>query len=199
MTYVPALLCVLLLAGCGRGGGSPDTDAANDLAPLLDTGLGEGMESVGSATGPMTLPLAARSTAVKAGDLKPWLETHGFQGGYSRVWTSGSGLTAEVVTALVFHFFADRNAEEFVAFSVERIATSATYRAFDDPAVPGSRGFLLTSRVAKATKFCAGEYFTVGRDAYVVTRCAPYPMQPPQVTGLAQRQLVHAVTGRPSP
>jgi hypothetical protein len=187
------LTCVLLLA-CGRDAPSPEETAANELGRLLDGAIGGGMDEVGSATGPMTAPLAARATAVHAAELEPWLGTHGFQGGYSRVWREGDGANAEIVTTLVYRFFADRNATEFVAFSMSRIGTSAYFQPFDDPAVPGSRGYTLTSRVAKSTKFCAGEYFTVARDAYVVTRCAPYPVPPHAVTDLAQRQLVHAVT-----
>lgn len=195
MTRAAAALALLLaLTGCSRGGESPEETAAKELAPLLDTGLGSGMSEVGSATGPMTAALAAKATAVHPGHLEPWLETHGFQGGYSRVWSSGSGRSSEVVSALVFHFFAERNASEFVVFSMEHVSRSALYQAFSDPAVPGSRGYTLTSRVGKETKFCAGEYFTVGRDAYVVTRCAPYPLQAVAVTPLAQRQLAHAVT-----
>jgi hypothetical protein len=127
--------------------------------------------------------------------LRPWLETHGFQGGYSRVWTTGGpALRTEVLTALVYHFFSEKNAGDFIDFSVGRVAASAAYTAFEDPTVPRSRVFTLTSRVAKATKFCASEWFPVGRDAYVVTRCAPYPMPVALVAEPAQRQLVHAVT-----
>jgi hypothetical protein len=197
MSALRGLVAIGLLVAtvaCSRGD-SPNIEASKELAPLLDTALGDGMTAVDSATGPLTTDLASRATSVPTGLLKPWLETHGFQGGYSRVWqTAGGALTREVVTSLVFHFFSERNATDFVDYSVDRIATSVTYTGYADPAVPGSRVFTLTSRVVKETKFCASEYFPVGRDAYVVTRCAPYPLPYTEVTGLAQRQLVRALT-----
>lgn len=198
MTRLGCLGVALLLvavASCNRGDDSPETTAARELRKLLDADLGEGMRVVDSATGPMTTPLAAKATAVRAATLEPWLETHGFQGGYSRVWTSGgTPLTTEVLTSLVYHFFSERNAVDFVAFSLGRVATSAAYTPFHDPAVPGSAVFTLTSRVAKETKFCASEYFPLRRDAYLITRCAPYPVPTHAVTGLAGQQLAHAIT-----
>jgi hypothetical protein len=185
-----AALAALLLAltGCGtdHAGRAPST-----LAAKVSPKLGGGAAVVQSATGPMDLDLAASATAVPSSILRPFLRSHGYQYGYSRVWQRDS----ELVTALGLHFFADRDADAFVAFSDDRIATSAYYVGFTDAGLPGSRGFELTSRVRGATRFCAGEYFAVSRDAYVVTRCADFPVPSQSVTQLAQQQLMHVLTG----
>jgi hypothetical protein len=188
---VAAASCLLTLVGCAH----PDRlDESTALAAKVNPELGDGAQRVDSASGPMKLGLAARSTAVPERLLRPFLLQHGYQYGYSRVWQRAT----EVVTALGMHFFADRDADALVEFSHDRIRTSSYYVGFSDPAVPGSRGFQLTSRVRGATRFCTGEYFAVDRDAFVVTRCADFPVPSQSVSQLAQRQLVYALTGSTS-
>ncbi|MBK5305463.1 MAG: hypothetical protein JJD92_02110 [Frankiaceae bacterium] len=154
-----------------------------------------------SATGAMDLDLAAAATVVPAPLLRGWLGTHGFQGGYSRVWASANTKTAEQVTVLAYRFFADHDADAFVTYSADLAASSAYYTAGVDALVPGSRAFSLVTRGRSGTQFCGEELFSVYRDAFVVTRCAGFPVPQDSVARLAQRQLIHAVTvaATPSP
>jgi hypothetical protein len=188
VSLLAAIACLLAVGACSHDDGRGTSSA---LAAKVDPRLGDSYPVVASATGPMDLELAAGSTAVPSRLLKPFLRQHGYQFGYSRVWQRGT----EVRTALGLHFFADRNADDFVTFSADRLATSAYFVPFTDSVVPGSRGFQLTSKVRGATRFCSGEYFSVDRDAFVVTHCADFPVPSQSVAALAQRQLVFAVTG----
>jgi hypothetical protein len=139
----------------------------------------------------MPLRLAAAATSVPEGLMHAFLTSHGFQGGYSRVWNGGGVL----VTALGFHFFADRDADAFVSYSADTVLTSRFATTASDPQLPGSRALSLVSTIRGATRFCSTEYFSVDRDAFVITKCADYPVPPSEVAALAQRQLLHALTG----
>jgi hypothetical protein len=190
MSRVPRLVvvaCLALAAACSQ---DDPTDPVPGLGRSVDESLGGSLPSVDSATGTMDLDLAAAATVIPAEQLRDWLRTHGFQGGYSRVWARGT----EQVTALAYRFFADRDAEAFVSYSADLAATSSYYTKADDPAVPGARAFAMVTRGRNGTQFCGQEYFTVYRDAFVVTRCAGFPVPSTSVAQLAQRQLIHAVT-----
>ena len=184
---------LLLATACSHSGGA--TKVPTGLERRLDSSLGGDLPTVSSATGEMDLSLASQATAVPAPVLREWLRTHGFQGGYSRVWKRGT----DVLTLLGYHFFADRDADAFVAFSADTLASSRFYTAAQDPVVPGSRAFSLVSKLGSMTTFCSAEYFAADRDGYVVTRCASYPVPTQDVAALAQRQLVHAITGTATP
>lgn len=177
------LLALLALAGCG------DRSARDEsLGRVVDASLGAETSRVSSATGPMDLALAAKATAVPAPMLRKFLRGAGFRAGFSRVWSSPGELTS----ALDYRFAAHSSATAFVSFVADRLATSAYHQPLPDPALAGSRGFSLVSRVRGATRFCVGEIFAVGVDALVVTRCAPYPLGPASITPLAQRAHAHA-------
>ena len=180
---VIAGLAALLLTGCG---GESSTSGA-ELRRVLDTSLAT-TGAVRSATGPMDLSLAAAATAVPRPMLEKFLRGNGFRAGYSRVWSSGDELT----TALAYRFSSGRSASDFVDYVAARLATSAYDQQFADPASPGSRGFNLVSRVRGSTRFCVGELTSVGADALVVTRCAPYPLGPSAITPLAAKLRTHA-------
>src|SRR4051794_24426444 len=96
-----AVGCLLLLTACRHGDDDP-TAPVPGLGKTVDATLGGGLPAVGSATGRMDLDLAAAATVIPAVQLQDWLRTHGFQGGYSRVWARGS----EQITVLAYHFFA---------------------------------------------------------------------------------------------
>jgi hypothetical protein len=183
-----ALACLLASAACSKD--DDPTLPPTGLQQRLDASLGDGRPAVSSATGPMMRDLAAAATTVPKGLLGDWLQTHGFQGGYSRVWKQGT----ELVTALGYHFFSEQNAKDFVTYSADIVESGRFDTPASDPVVPDSRAFTIVSRVQGATRFCGVEYFTVARDAFVITRCADYPVPPAEVAALAQRQLVHAVT-----
>ena len=180
------LLGAVALVALGCSGPRPDPDEAA-MSRLVDPGLGGSLRVVEGATGPMTADLAARSTTLPAATLEPFLAMNGYQAGYSRVWQGGD----EFVTALVFRFFAARNATAFRSLVFEHLATSSAFAEFADPAIPGSRGYQLTSDVSGETRFCVGEHFNDDRYAYVVTRCAPFPLSVEAVTSLAARQRAH--------
>ena len=188
MNQLAVVLALLLaVSGCGH---ASRTTPTGGLDRLLDPGLGGKRAVVKSATGPMDLKLAAEATAIPSDTLVGFLRQHGFQAGYSRVWRSSS----EVVTALGYHFFADRDADAMVELARDLLPTSRFYQPLTDPLVPQSAGYQLVSRVNGSTKFCLGEFFSVHRDAFVVTHCADYPLPTTAATELAQRQLVRAVT-----
>jgi hypothetical protein len=182
-----AVACLVMGTSCSR---DDPTNATPGLGRSVDAGLGGGLPAVKSATGPMDLDLAAAATVIPAPQLRDWLKTHGFQGGYSRVWARGS----DQVTVLVYRFFADRDADAFVTYSADLAATSAYYTAAQDPLVPGSRAFSMVTRGRSGTQFCGQEYFTAYRDAFVVIRCAGFPVPTSSVAQLAQKQLIRAVT-----
>ena len=95
----------------------------------------------------------------------------------------------------VLRFFADRGSTSFVEFSLDRLATSKAFQGFPDPALSQARGFALISTVRGKVSFCVGEYVPNGREAYVVTRCAPYPQSTPVANELARRQLEWVTAG----
>jgi len=180
-----AALAVVVLAGCGGStASSPDT-----LARVVDASL-SATGAVGSASGPMDLALAASATTVPRPMLEKFLHSRGFRVGYSRVWSASGELTS----ALDYRFSTTSSATAFVGYVADRLATSAYNQSFSDPALPGSRGFELVSRVRGTTQFCVGELFAVATDAFVVTRCAPYPLGPSAVSPLAQQQRAHAIS-----
>lgn len=193
MRRVARWVGLCLLASCALAGCSDSRTPApqvEGLSQRLSLSLGNGKPAVTSATGPMSLDLASAATTVPKGLLKEWLRTHGFQGGYSRVWKRDT----DIVTALAYRFFREKNAADFVTFSAD-VAESGRYDTpAADPLVPGARLFTIVSRVEGATRFCGTEYFYVERDAFVITRCANYPVPAEEVSQLAQRQLIHAVT-----
>ena len=187
-----ALSCLIALLGCSH---DDPTQVPTGLQERMDSSLGGDLPLVKSATGPMDLKLASRATAVPEGLLQSELRRHGFQGGYSRVWRRGT----DVLTVLGYHFFADSDADSFVQFSDDTLSSSRFYTRAQDPLVPGSRAFSLVSKLGSTTTFCSAEYFAVDRDAFVITRCASYPVPNQDVATLAQRQLVRAVTATASP
>src|SRR3954454_21658865 len=135
MRRVAHLLVVTCLAfvtpGCRHV--EDPTSPTPGLGRTVDASLGDGLPKVDSATGSMDLDLAAAATVIPAPQLREFLRTHGFHGGYSRVWAKGP----EQVTALAYLFFADSDADAFVRYSADLAATSAYYTAAVDPVVPG--------------------------------------------------------------
>jgi hypothetical protein len=140
----------------------------------------------------MSRSLAAHATTLSATVAGDYLATHGYQSGYSRVWRAGG----EFVSALGFRFFAPRDADGLQRLALRELSTSRAFAGFEDPAVPGAAGYTLTSDVAGATKFCAGEWFTANRDAFVVTRCATHPLDTAAAATLAQQEYRYQLRRR---
>lgn len=185
---VAATSAALLLALSGCGESTAPASAA--MASAVDSTLGSPQDVVRSATGPMDRELAAAATAVPAPMVEEFLRERGFRAGYSRVWSADG----ELVTALGYRFDDAASAAAFVGFVADRLATSRFHQPFTDPALAGSRGFSLVSKLRGATQFCTGELFPVDTDALVVTRCAPYPLGPSLITSLAHRAHATAVS-----
>jgi len=185
-----ASLLVAMLAviatGCESGRPVVATVLADVLAAdvVLDSVGETGFIQNDAATGSMPLETAARATTVRSDVLGDFLGESGYQGGFARVLTRGE----EFVTLLAYELADDQAAVGLVNVVVDELAGSAAYRPFDDPTVAGSRGFILTSDVAGEVRFCVGEWFAVGRRAYGVTRCAPFVLSVPAVTGIAAAQ-----------
>lgn len=184
MTSRAAVLCALValpLLGCDSG--RPPTDDL--LADIVLTSVGEpGFTTEPAATGPMPLRTAAAATTLPAAELLDYLEEARYEGGHARVLTRGE----EFVSLLAYGFAEAREAQGLVDLVLGGLRGSAAFRPFDDPAVPGSRGFTLASDVGGEVRFCVGEWFTHRTRAYAVTRCAPFVLSVPAVTGIAAEQ-----------
>lgn len=178
------LALAIATAGCGSGAPSVPTQVRTsllaDLAPLGEAGF----RVRADATGPMTLSTAASATTLRPERLRDYLEEAGYDGGYARVLTRG----AEFVSLLGFELDRPEDARGLVDLAVDQLATSAAFRPFSDPALPDARGFTLVSDVSGQVRFCVGEWFAVQRRAYAVTRCAPFALSVPAVTGIAAAQ-----------
>jgi hypothetical protein len=166
------------LAGCDSG--RPSATAM--LAGALPAGVDEpGFAVEPAATGPMTVDTAAAATTLRRDVLREFLRRSSFATGYVRVFTRDE----EFVTALGYEFTRAADAGRLVDRVLGGLAGSVAFVPFDDSGVPGSRGFTLTSDVAGKVRFCVGEWFAVRTRAYAVTRCAPFVLSVPAVTGIA--------------
>lgn len=181
-----AVAAALAVVGCESG--RPSTAAV--LADVVLSAVAEpGFVERGAATGPMPLETAARATTVRPAVLRGYLEEGGFRSAFARVLTRDE----EFVTLLVYEFDDHDGAQGLVDLVLVQLAGSVAFRPFDDPAVPGSRGFTLTSAVGGEVRFCVGEWFAHRARAYGVTRCAPFVPSVPAVTGIALAQHRRAV------
>ncbi len=183
-TLTPALLAVALVAtvaaaGCDSGRPS----AAAVLSGVLPTSVAEeGFVVDGAATGPMDERTAAEATTLRPAVLRGFLRKSEYRAGYARVLTRDE----EFVTLLAFEFGRADDAQGLVDLALGELAGSVAFRPFDDPDVPGSRGFTLTSDVRGLVRFCVGEWLAVAARAFAVTRCAPFVPSVPAVTGIAK-------------
>lgn len=182
MTAAPvlavALAAVVAVSGCDSG--RPSTTAA--MGRVLPAAVGEaGFVVDAAATGPMDEGTAAAATTLRRPVLRDFLRKADYAAGYARVLTRDE----EFVTLLAYQFGRAADARALVDLALGELASSVAFRPFDDPGVPGSRGFTLTSDVRGQVRFCVGEWFAVGTRAYAVTRCAPFVLSVPAVTGIA--------------
>ena len=173
-----ALATAVGVTGCDSGRPS---DATQLSGVLLQSVGEEGFTPSAAATGPMDVDTAAQSTTLRSEVLRGYLEENDFRSGFARVLTRDE----EFVTLLAFQFEQARAASGLVDLVLDGLSTSIAFQPYDDPAVPGSRGFTLTSDVGGQVRFCVGEWFVVAARAYAVTRCAPFVLSVPAVTGIA--------------
>jgi hypothetical protein len=186
------LAAVLGVATASCAGGHSATTDDIAVARLLDPTLGTPLPPVSGPTGPLSKDLAAQATTLPAGQARAYLDSHGYQAGYARVWQSGE----EFVSVLGFQFFAPRDAVGLQATAFAAMADDAGYAPFDDPAIPGARAWDRTSAVSGRTLFCYGEWFTVDRYAVDVTHCAPFALSAPAITALALQERRYLLTAK---
>ncbi len=184
-----SVLCALLgLVSVACESGRPSS--ATLLADVVLTSIADpGFVDEVAATGPMPLDTAAKATTVRADVLGDYLGEQGYDGGFARVLTRGE----EFVTLLAYDLADEAGAEGLVDLVLSELTGSLAFRPFDDPAVPGSRGFTLTSDVGGKVRFCVGEWFAHRSHAYAVTRCAPFVLSVPAVTSIALAQYRRVV------
>ena len=162
----------MLLALASSCGGSTGDDPLAQVL-LRDDDVPDGFDAVkGPASGPMTVDDAIASTAADPGDKRRFLETSGFQGGYSRVWTKGD----DYVTALAHEFSSERGAKRLVAFEIDQLSTTTSER-FEVTDVPGAQGYILSGvkRKGQEPVFCQGVWFAAGTRAFGVSTCGAQP------------------------
>lgn len=168
------------MTACGN---TADDDPLGQVL-LNDDDVPNGFGAVkGPASGPMTIEDAIVSTAADAGDKRRFLETSGFQGGYSRVWTKGD----DYVTALAHEFSSDRGAKRLVAFEIAQLSDTSTER-FTVNDIAGARGYILSGvkRKGQDPVFCQGVWFAVSTQAFGVSTCGAQP----NTTATAERLAV---------
>ena len=184
---VAVLVAAIALAGCDSGRPS----AAEALSRVLPAAVDEeGFVVDAGATGAMDEATAAEATTLRRSVLRDFLGRAGYRGGFARVLTRDD----EFVTLLGYEFDRAEQAQGLVDLVLDDLNSSVAFRPFNDPVVPGSRGFTLTSDVRGRVRFCVGEWFAVRARAFAVTRCAPFVLSVPAVTGIAAS--VHARADR---
>jgi hypothetical protein len=175
---VAVVLVAVALTGCDSG--RPSADAVLQRV-LPATVAEEGFVVDAAATGPMSEDTAAEATTLRPAVLRDFLRKAQYDAGYARVLTRDG----EFVSLLAYQFGRAGDARALVDLALGQLASSVAFRPFDDPGVAGSRGFTLTSEVRGQVRFCVGEWFAVATRAYAVTRCAPFVLSVPAVTGIA--------------
>ena len=176
----------MLAAACG--GASDDDPLAQVL--LHDDDVPDGFDAVkGPASGPMEIEDAVQSTAADPSHKRRFLETSGFQGGYSRVWTKGD----DYVTALAHEFSSDRGAKRLVSFEMDELAKTTAQR-FEVKDIPGAKGYVLSGvkRKGQEPLFCQGVWFAVDTRAFGVSTCGAQPNTSAVAEDLAVEQYERA-------
>ena len=140
------------------------------------------------ASGPLSKDALTVATALPKAAMSSYLHGAKWRSAGERVWTS----TADgFVTDIVATFATADGAQGLVTLAQQTLPGPAT-QPFTPPGVTGARGFVQTSEVAGKTMFCVITFAKSGPQAFVVTRCTPYPQDTTVASGLLMRQLARA-------
>src|SRR5258708_23936459 len=154
------VLVTLALVGCSSAMARPNLTPDPRLAsvPLADALPGYVLDSTGS--GPMAIDAAASSTSVDSGTTRNALSGSSFNGGYSRVWTSGDSFVAIVVFAFDHAVDAGRFEEQEVGW----LSSVGTVYLAPESKIPGGHVYVLSGKTKARPRqgFCDGGWVCSG-------------------------------------
>jgi len=171
----------LVVSACASKGSAKPTPAVL----LSDVGAGY---HLADASGPLTKDSLAVATAVPHAELAAYLDSAALRSAGERVWTSAKD---GFVTDIVASFASTDAAQGLVALAAKTLPGPAT-QPFLPPGVTGARGFVQTSDVAGKTMFCVIGFAPAGAQAFIVTRCTPYPQDTVTLSRLLTEQMQRA-------
>jgi len=209
----------------GRGGPARAAVLLGTVAPLLlaacsdSTSIAGGESSVLGqvvvATGPAGYRVAvdhalsvedvATATSSEPRALARTLQRTDFDGGWSRVWTSGDAYLSIVVVAAGTAF----GAQELQQFQAQQLSGGSGVVAYPDADVPGARAFDFygLTRQGGRQVFCQGVLFSIEALVFTLNDCNSAPRAADRVLAVARAQYVRAAgqlgvsvaSGAPSP
>jgi len=170
----------LLFTACSSSSARPSPSV---LLPAVGAGYHEA-----TASGPLSQDALTVATAVPKASMASYLSQASLRSAGERVWTS---TTDGFVTDIVATFTSAADAVGLVQLAATTLPGPAS-RAFSPPGVPGARGFVQTSDVAGKTMFCVIAFAPSGVQAFIVTRCTPYPQDTVTLSTLLTQQMARA-------
>ena len=169
----------LVLTACGGS-----SSAARPTPAVLLSRVGGGYH-LADASGPLSKDSLAAATAVPRAAMASYLGRARLRSAGERVWTSAND---GFVTDIVATFATSDEARGLVTLAAKTLSGPAS-QPFSPPGVPGAQAFVQTSDVAGKTMFCVFAFAPSGAQAFVVTRCTPYPQDTVTLSRLLTEQL----------
>lgn len=183
-----ALSVALALAGCdGSNSGTSSPDAAGAGALVLDAAPTGYHLTLDHALG---VDDAAAATSSDPKALARTLAQTGFDGGWSRVWTSGDAYLDVVAIEASTAY----GAVTLQQFQAQQLGAGRGVVPYPDADIPGSRAFDFfgTTRQGQRQVFCNGVLFSVDVWVFMVDDCSPAPRAPDRALAAARAQYQRA-------